>query len=185
MLRWSGILAALLSAALIVLLWNQTQGAELAGAAGARERGFTTSEELRSRPSPGREFIYLVTRSSEKSFEQEMERLSLMGLPISVSGEGQDERSMVWTWRLEVPEEFARRVQVGEDLVISVRRLMLPGEDPVEIRLVRYRSRSQSAGEAGNWKFLGAWSIAGGPILLWGIAALIAAAVRAKSSLRD
>jgi len=175
MLRWSGVFAAALSALLVVLLARRTEVTELSGTVDHRPLLFQRPNDS----LPGRPFVYITNRGPAGQIQQELERYSWAGIASTVIPSAQEGSSVLRTWRVDVPDAVAASMEVDDEAIVAVRKLVLPGDDDFRIRLVRYRFRRGttiwSAGESDNWRFFAAHGLAGGgPILLWAIGSSIA-----------
>jgi len=164
MLRWSGILAAVLTAVLLAILVKRTEVAVLAGTV---DRGPTFVNEARlEQDNPGRGVVFVTSGSKE-----ELRRYSEAGIASTMLGgtKGTDRK-----WMTFLPKEVAASLEDEDEIIFSVRWLVVDEGMESPYRLVRYQFRrgttTWSAVEPDNWKFLLVYGLAGGgPLLAWGI----------------
>ena len=185
MLRWTGLLAAVVSAVLVGLLVRRTERAEVRG---------TLQVNSVKHLFPERSPITLRVRTAAGlDSGPETDRLVATGLNLSGIEEKEDGEVVAWIWEVEIPEGVVRRAKPGEEGVITVRRLEVDGVDGDYVRLLRYHFRrgtdAWSESGAGNWKFLTVYALACGvPLLLWGLLAggvALCSLARMKSSIRE
>ncbi|MBI3856970.1 MAG: hypothetical protein HY293_14885 [Planctomycetes bacterium] len=175
MLRWTALLAIGATALLVAFLIKQTYRAELTGPVVLNSR--TDPDLPASGPEPsGTRWVGLSV--DEPPLDEWFERLVLAGLSMSGHGEGDGSNPMKWVWYLQVPEDLARDLRLGDRLQVRSMSLYLPGKRGDGIRHRRYDvergGTSKSFEEPGNLKFFLAWgAIAGTPLAMWATAVAI------------
>jgi len=188
-MRWTGLLAAVVSAVLLGVLARRTEVTELEGTVTSVPVEFLNEAQLVGQ-NPGRGLFYVMNRGLPGQTGGDLKKVSSAGIASTVFEDAQDKA--VRTWMVFPPAEVTRSTQVDDEVVIAVRKLTVLDDGESHLRLVQYRFRrgttTWTAGEPDNWKFLLTYGVAGGgPILLWAIGAGVAllCGLSRKSATRD